>query len=130
MIKENPLTRHDPEMQPTVENVQPTAAESDGLTDGSLENPSQKQTASDTEPQTSDQHPAGNPTEELRQLLAEAEERGYRRGLNQQLREALNSPGLFEDLARRKQQQSTPQPESDDPLTSRFLTSIRPGIWD
>lgn len=131
MTEENLITQPDPELPPTADNAELQNAGTDGNSD-SDELARDAQPASEGTQQQPDQQPAGDPAEEFRQLLSEAEERGYRRGLNQQLREALQTHGLFEDLARRKHEptSTSPKTEPEDPLTSRFLTSIRPGIWD
>lgn len=77
----------------------------------------------------SDDKDARDLREELRQLLREAEERGYKRGVNEQLRKALDEPQLFDDLARTRI--SAPAVKADEnPLSSRFLQTIRPAVWD
>ncbi len=64
-------------------------------------------------------------------LVAEAEERGYRRGLNEAIERQMNSPVLFDDLARRRNaQQQQPPADAPDSLASGFLSGIRPGVWD
>lgn len=69
-----------------------------------------------------------DPKAEFRRLLAEAEERGYKRGVNEQLRKALDQPDLFADLARERA--GRPTSTNEDQLSSKFLKTIRPGIWD
>lgn len=63
-------------------------------------------------------------------LVAEAEERGYRRGLNEAIERQMNSPALFDDLARRRNARQQPPAAAPDTLASGFLTGIRPGVWD
>lgn len=69
--------------------------------------------------------------EDVGRLVAEAEQRGYMRGVNEQLSKLMEQPTLYEDLARRKNKsRSLPDESDEDPLTSRFLSDIQPGIWD
>ena len=66
---------------------------------------------------------------DIETLIAEAEERGYKRGLNEKLSRELNRPELYADMARLDQPASEPASSADE-LTSGFLTNIRPGVWD
>ncbi len=82
------------------------------------------------------QAPEGVSEDEIAELVAEAEQRGYKRGINEQLSAQLNRPGLYADLARTKDTAAAPQKgcgetiDSGDSMTSRFLADIRPGVWD
>lgn len=58
---------------------------------------------------------------DLEQLLAEAEERGYRRGLNEKITDIMKSPGEFENNISAESNRSAP-PE--------VLANNRPSIWD
>lgn len=69
--------------------------------------------------------------ERIAKLVAEAEQRGYTRGLNERLTEQMNQPALYEDLARRSAGPSASNPApTDDPLTSGFLSAVRASVWD
>lgn len=57
----------------------------------------------------------------LEQQLAEAEERGYRRGLNEQIESRMNEPGTWEG--------PTSAPGAA-PEAFRILGSRRRSIWD
>lgn len=59
----------------------------------------------------------------LEQQLAEAEERGYRRGLNEQIAAKMNEPGMWEDD--RDATADTPGAEG-----FRILDSRRKSIWE
>lgn len=80
--------------------------------------------------------PAEEPTPEpapaidVDALVAEAEERGYRRGINEAIERQMNGPALFDDLARRRNAGQQPTADEADSLASGFLTGIRPGVWD
>lgn len=70
------------------------------------------------------------PEQDLNQLIAEAEQRGYLRGLNEKLSGQLHQPALYADLAREKTDRPAEDTADCDSLTSRFLSNIRPGVWD
>lgn len=70
------------------------------------------------------------PESDIDALIAEAEQRGYNRGLNEQMARSLNEPGVFEDLSRKSPTSTHIPDETDQSLTSRFLTEIRPCVWD
>ncbi|MCX4331385.1 MAG: hypothetical protein OSJ24_04205 [Muribaculaceae bacterium] len=61
----------------------------------------------------------------LEQQLAEAEERGYRRGLNEQIESRMNEPGTWEGTA----PAATPTP-GPTPEAFRILGATRRSIWD
>lgn len=84
------------------------------------------------QPDANGEQPAdqGKPDIDIDALIAEAELRGYNRGINEQMSRALHEPNVFEDLSRKPPVDSTQQTAPDDTLTSRFLTEIRPNIWD
>ena len=67
--------------------------------------------------------PTAYDEEKVRQLVEEAEKRGYLKGRNEQIEEWLkspesNSPGQAFDVY------------SDDESCPEFLAHIRPGFWD
>ncbi|MDE7110442.1 MAG: hypothetical protein K2O38_00900 [Muribaculaceae bacterium] len=61
--------------------------------------------------------------EEIRRMLAEAEERGYNRGINEQLEKQMHTPGVWE---------STLPNATDNPAAPGFeiLANVRRSIWD
>lgn len=61
----------------------------------------------------------------LEQQLAEAEERGYRRGLNEQIESRMNEPGTWEGTA-----SATEPAPGAAPEAFRILGSRRRSIWD
>ena len=58
--------------------------------------------------------------EKLKELLAEAEERGYQRGVNARIEEEMNHPGIWE------------QPPQDEPPEEGYqiLATPRRSPWD
>lgn len=60
-------------------------------------------------------------TENIDRLIAEAEERGYKRGLNEQIRKQMEEPGVWESPAREAE---TP------PAAFEILARQRPSIWN
>ena len=119
----NPST--EPEPVAIADTAVPTPAETD-LTAGQPPVSTTSQPAATPGPDI----PAGDdPKAQLRQLLEEAEQRGYKRGLNEQLRKALDQPQMFSDLARDRHERNEPQTQPDG-ISSRFLRTVRPGIWD
>lgn len=67
---------------------------------------------------------------DIETLVSEAEERGYRRGLNEAIERQMNGPVLFDDLARRRNDTRRTENDNADALASGFLSGIRPGVWD
>lgn len=66
--------------------------------------------------------------EEVARLVAEAEQRGYLRGLNENAREMMGRPALLENPRVR-----TPAEKDRDAcqtFASRFLTRLPRGVWD
>ena len=63
--------------------------------------------------------PSATPTAE--ELIAEAEERGYRRGLNERIEREMSLPGVWE---------SGHEPPADGTATVTILSSPRRSIWD
>ena len=61
--------------------------------------------------------------EELLQQLVEAEQRGYQRGLNEQIATKMNEPAVWES-------ESPPPPSSSVPKEFQILASPRKSIWD
>lgn len=64
---------------------------------------------------------AGAPS--LEQQIAEAEERGYRRGLNEQIAAKMNEPGMWESASR----DAAPEAAAEG---FRILDSRRKSIWE
>lgn len=91
-----------------------------------------EESSAETPPETSApaEGPSSEPAADIDALVAEAEERGYRRGLNEAIERQMNSPALFDDLARRRNARQQPPAAEPDTLASGFLTGIRPGVWD
>ena len=58
-------------------------------------------------------------TENLDALLAEAEEKGYKRGLNEQIEARMKTPAEWEN--------PSPDPSPD---AYSILSNPRPSIWD
>ncbi len=68
-----------------------------------------------------EQTPAAAPS--LEQQIAEAEERGYRRGLNEQIAAKMNEPGMWESAARDASAEAAAE-------GFRILDSRRKSIWE
>lgn len=68
------------------------------------------------------------PEPDIDRLLADAEQRGYLRGLNERAAQAMDTPRLWAN-PRRMAQEEQLAAEADDPDFG-FLTHIRPGVWD
>lgn len=66
--------------------------------------------------------------EEVARLVAEAEQRGYLRGLNENAREMMGRPALLENPRVR----TVPEKDRDacQTFASRFLTRLPRGVWD
>lgn len=66
--------------------------------------------------------------EEVARLVAEAEQRGYLRGLNENAREMMGRPALLENPRVR----TAPEKDRDacQTFASRFLTRLPRGVWD
>ncbi|MCM1483833.1 MAG: hypothetical protein NC043_05820 [Muribaculaceae bacterium] len=75
-------------------------------------------------PESDTAQPA-EPSADIASLLAEAEQRGYLRGLNERAAESMNTPRLWEN-PRRTEQEAAYGPDAD----YGFLANIRPGVWD
>ncbi len=58
-------------------------------------------------------------------LVAEAEQRGYLRGLNECAAGMMERPALLENMRRR-----TPEPERSESFASQFLQSVPRNVWD
>lgn len=67
-------------------------------------------------------------------LIAEAERRGYLRGRNEALAERLSAPDMLAEpgVAPGSEAEAEPkqQGSGSDELSSRFLSRIRPSVWD
>lgn len=57
--------------------------------------------------------------EKLNQIIAEAEQRGYERGLNAQIDKQMERPGVWEQ-----------PPQPDNPEEYQILAFPRPSIWN
>lgn len=76
----------------------------------------------DTQPETAGQ-PSPSPTpDELAAMLAEAEQRGYLRGRNEQITLAMKAPALWQEPDNAAGQHDEFQPA--------ILANLRPSIWD
>lgn len=64
-------------------------------------------------------------SEEVRAMLAEAEQRGYMRGRNESIEQLMRQPGMMEPLAVAEEGATIPD---DNP--PQVLSRIRPSIWD
>lgn len=62
-----------------------------------------------------------NEDKTLEQQLAEAEERGYRRGLNEQIEKKMQEPSVWEDGA---------AAHAETPAEFQILGNRRKSIWD
>lgn len=58
----------------------------------------------------------------LEQQIAEAEERGYRRGLNEQIERKMQEPGVWEG--------AEPPGETLQPAEFQILGNMRESIWN
>ncbi|MCM1348035.1 MAG: hypothetical protein NC338_01370 [Firmicutes bacterium] len=70
-----------------------------------------------------------DPAPDIDLLIAEAEQRGYLRGLNEAAEARMQSPVLLENLSLR----TAPSPGQADrakELTGGFLANIRKEVWD
>lgn len=65
--------------------------------------------------------------EQIGEMMAEAEERGYIRGRNERITALMMRPGLLENPLRPRES-ATRQSGSD--LAEAFLSSLRPNVWD
>lgn len=61
--------------------------------------------------------------ESLNRQLAEAEKRGYQRGLNEQIASKMREPAMWESTV------ATP-PESQQPREFEILAGVGKSIWD
>lgn len=69
--------------------------------------------------------------ERLKQMIEEAERRGYLRGRNEAVSLAMREPAMWENATHADYEEapstcSTPASQSDE----LFLRKIRPGVWD
>ncbi len=66
-------------------------------------------------------------TPDTEALIAEAEQRGYLRGLNEQIARHMQQPALWENERRPP---AEPSADTDGDYASLFLSALRPGVWD
>lgn len=60
----------------------------------------------------------------IEQQIADAEERGYRRGLNEQIEKKMQEPAVWEDKSPAHVENTTP------PAEFQILGTRQPSIWD
>lgn len=81
-----------------------------------------EQQTTDTQPETVGQPVPSPSADELAAMLAEAEQRGYLRGRNEQIALAMKAPALWQEP-----DSTTDHPDDFQPA---ILTNLRPSIWD
>ena len=69
--------------------------------------------------------PSGPTPEEISQMVADAEQRGYLRARNEMAESFMSRPGLFENPLRRRD-----SPETARSLAENFLSELPRGVWD
>ena len=77
-----------------------------------------------TESELSEQPEEHTPLPDIASLIAEAEERGYLRGRNEQIAMEMRSPSLWET---KREPSETLEPDKPQPL---ILNHLRPSVWD
>lgn len=84
--------------------------------------------SSDAEDRSGEEEEGAVSAEEVARLVAEAEQRGYLRGLNENAREMMGRPALLENPRVR----TAPEKDREACRTfaSRFLTRLPRGVWD
>lgn len=84
--------------------------------------------SSDAEDRSGEGEAGAVSAEEVARLVAEAEQRGYLRGLNENAREMMGRPALLENPRVR----TAPEKDRDTCQTfaSRFLSRLPRGVWD
>lgn len=65
---------------------------------------------------------------DIEKLIAEAEQRGYLRALNERAHAEMSKPVLLENLNRREG--AGQAAETPAGLASGFLSTLTPGVWD
>lgn len=84
--------------------------------------------SSEAEDRSGEEEEGAVSAEEVARLVAEAEQRGYLRGLNENAREMMGRPALLENPRVR----TVPEKDRDacQTFASRFLTRLPRGVWD
>ena len=84
--------------------------------------------SSEAEDRSGEEEEGAVSAEEVARLVAEAEQRGYLRGLNENAREMMGRPALLENPRVR----TTPEKDREacQTFASRFLTRLPRGVWD
>lgn len=84
--------------------------------------------SSEAEDRSGEEDEGAVSAEEVARLVAEAEQRGYLRGLNENAREMMGRPALLENPRVR----TAPDKDRDacQTFASRFLTRLSRGVWD
>lgn len=84
--------------------------------------------SSEAEARSGEEDEGAVSAEEVARLVAEAEQRGYLRGLNENAREMMGRPALLENPRVR----TAPEKDREACRTfaSRFLTRLPRGVWD
>lgn len=84
--------------------------------------------SSEAEERSGEEEEGAVSAEEVARLVAEAEQRGYLRGLNENAREMMGRPALLENPRVR----TAPEKDREACRTfaSRFLTRLPRGVWD
>lgn len=72
------------------------------------------------------------PSPQVLAMIAEAEERGYRRGRNEAIAERMRAPGLLQNPVRTAagNMGGSDSANDDKGYESLFLSGLRPGVWD
>lgn len=102
----------------------PAAAENDAATEGNITEAEAEPAATQepTEPSTPPESPAPS-ADELAAMLAEAEQRGYLRGRNEQIELAMRAPSLWHESA-------PPCDDAAEELQPAILANLRPSVWN
>lgn len=94
-----------------------------------IESDRSDQSDSSEEPEAPEENPVETETDimtpEVRRLIAEAEQRGYLRGLNERAEEMMRRPALLENTRLNRKDE-----DAGAEMTSTFLRGLRPGVWD
>lgn len=64
---------------------------------------------------------------DIDRLVAEAEQRGYLRGRNEQAQAMIDSPAMLENTSLRNEE---PSEGAGSSFASRFLSRLPKGVWD
>lgn len=116
-------------------DLQPTSATTDSQLPESAVSPEIPEEPEAQMPQESRQpetpqmpetpQPSGPTPEEISQMVADAEQRGYLRARNEMAESFMSRPALFENPLRRHD-----TPETARSLAENFLSELPRGVWD